>query len=902
MLSSPEHTLAVQAEVSGVLLHVLNATSEWPTPEIRALARSFESPQALAYTLPDAKGASQEHTSAIKSFHAYLPIWQRKHPSADIPWMLLLSSLLRDKIQDLQILSDRSPVDSYRTEKSGVGASSRENLRLIAMLAYGPVPNNQRQRPPSPRLPAHEDPESASPSPSPSVTGYDAKTPDIDEEKMSDSDVDSDIGASYSVAGSANGEDRFISEIEEVALPRQNAFEGVLWAASRARGPLAPICCISTEDDILLSLNMALKVSDFNTPVIGLSFRDHKPSGEIVCQVLFGWVERDTDTEATVCHVAIRQHDSVRRPGDLFKLEIPQDAIALADSLVQAAEHLEHVCKAEYLSEGPSMGRVIQSHNEDSRIMMWRQELAGHRDTEPRIERFPWALESNQTSKQRECPDSEYPGIMEWSLDQHVLPVPSPPWFSHDQVQFLDDHRKPEELMEYLACAAGGAPVITHTTAYNDIRHISSSLDPKHAGSLEALSIIIREMAVSLGHMDDSPLSYHDFATSTYQPWDQVASWYWASNEHYATAGSVTRTTYRGCSNVHLPRCVEFDNCMRVQRQLTMEESSTLQYHAGLLPYNGFYQALRRSAMFMSSEFLAGIRLAKGKEDLSRTDEVETTMAQVGAVAGSVRRMRRALSDEFQYGDREAFRAESSALAAECRQRLARYPTSATLEAAVTVEFEDVMDQLRSIVGGGGAEELMHAMSFFQDDGDRVRSLSLPLLLITHQDSGTALDASATTEQRLACISAVRFLAALGITDFPIYGLATYGRFGVVCQAWYSTTHQCCYIVDSDIVKNRFDLSKDGEVIRYVGFLSKIEAHAQELVRRFDDIRPTLMQRICTPEGRASLQWSMDSQLMEYDIQKESPPAPRISGGAEDEDEDEDEDEEEEEEEEEESV
>ncbi len=325
---------------------------------------------------------------------------------------------------------------------------------------------------------------------------------------------------------------------------------------------------------------------------------------------------------------------------------------------------------------------------------------------------------------------------MEWSLDQHVLPVPSPPWFRQDQVQFLDDRSKPEELMEYLARAAGGTPVVTNTAASNDIRQSSSSLDPQHAGSLEALSIIIREMALSIGHMDHSTLSYQDSVTSTYQPWDQVASWYWASNEPDATAGSVIRTTHRsavivassyrfnahenrGCSNVHLSRCIEFDNCMRVQWQLTMEESSTLQYHAGLLPYNGFYQALRRSAMFISTEFLAGIGLAKDKEDLSRTDEVEATMAQVGAVAGSVRRMRRALSDEFQYGDRDAFRAESNALAAECHQRLARYPTSATLEAAVTVEFEDVMDQLQSIVGGRGAEELMHAMSFFQDDGDR---------------------------------------------------------------------------------------------------------------------------------------------------------------------------------------
>ncbi len=85
------------------------------------------------------------------------------------------------------------------------------------------------------------------------------------------------------------------------------------------------------------------------------------------------------------------------------------------------------------------------------------------------------------------------------------------------------------------------------TTGFNMTRHTSFSphRDPQHAASLEALSIIIREMALATGHVDDSPLSYHDSGTSTYQLWDQVTSWHWASNEPGATAGSFIRTTYR---------------------------------------------------------------------------------------------------------------------------------------------------------------------------------------------------------------------------------------------------------------------------------------------------------------------------------------------------------------------
>ena len=46
----------------------------------------------------------------------------------------------------------------------------------------------------------------------------------------------------------------------------------------------------------------------------------------------------------------------------------------------------------------------------------------------------------------------DHPGITEWSLDQHVSPVPSPPWFtgSEESITFLDDREKPEQLLAYL--------------------------------------------------------------------------------------------------------------------------------------------------------------------------------------------------------------------------------------------------------------------------------------------------------------------------------------------------------------------------------------------------------------------------------------------------------------------
>ncbi|KAI0695658.1 hypothetical protein C8T65DRAFT_664825 [Cerioporus squamosus] len=780
--------------------------------------------------------------------------------------------------------SDRPHFDPCRTANLDVNGSPGKEIRLIAMLPFGPEPDNQR--PPSPRLPVNDDSHSVCITPSrPAVrvtgdcddelapiechrsenasAGSGSRSCKIDEEKVLDPDVD--LGASCSIAGSANGDGNSNSELEECSCTAPSVLEASLWATSRARGPLATMCCISVEEDILSLLNIAFQVSEFDTPVIGLSFSDAERSSQSVCQVLFGWVERGLDTDAIVRHVAIRQQDSAMPPppmrrDDTFRLEEPQDGIALARFIVQAGTHLEQICRAKNLSNEHGTGHDLWSPDvyvEDSRIMMWSQEVAGHQETEPRIQRFPWAYEPNQTSGENEYPNSENPGLVEWSLDQHVLPVPSPPWFGNDQVPFLDDHRIPEQLVEYLSCASGEL-VPQRESAIADTATFTHT----------PLSIVIREMILSEGHGDDLPLSYHGSGPSIYRPWDEVTSWFWARSEFDDTVDSSLRSTYRGCSDVHLSRCVEFDDWVRVQ-QLAMQESPKLAWREGLLPYDRFYEALRRNTRFFSAEFFAGLVSSNSKEDLSRTDEVETTMKQVFGVADSIREMRAWLSENFK--DIEGVRAESDAIAAECRQRLARYPARATLEGAVTVELEDVADHLRSIEGASGAEDLMGTLSFFRSHGGGVRSLSLPLLLITHQDYGTALVDSTVTEQRLACVSAVRFLAALGITDFPIYGLATYGRFGVACQAWYSTAHQCCYIVDCDILKHRFDLSKEGEVVRFVGFLSNIEEHAKELERRFEDIRPTLMQRLCTPEGRVSLLWTMDSQIAEYDIQEELP-------------------------------
>ena len=80
---------------------------------------------------------------------------------------------------------------------------------------------------------------------------------------------------------------------------------------------------------------------------------------------------------------------------------------------------------------------------------------------------------------------------------------------------------------------------------------------------------------------------------------------------------------------------------------------------------------------------------------------------------------------------------------------------------------------------------------------------------------------------------------------------------------------QCIYIADHNTATHRFDLCEDG-MIRFVHFLKGLGKHAEELKARFDSVREQLVERICTEHGRASLRWTLRSQLDEYDLWPEA--------------------------------
>ena len=129
------HSLASQAEVSGVQLHLIDAGTEWPTLETSALAHLFRT--SLTHPEPETYSESSTHTATrtvrirrpgadsfggeylqvykttVDSLYAFLPIWRRWHPSSAIPWQLLLSSLLEETVPAINALYVHAPPFSF---------------------------------------------------------------------------------------------------------------------------------------------------------------------------------------------------------------------------------------------------------------------------------------------------------------------------------------------------------------------------------------------------------------------------------------------------------------------------------------------------------------------------------------------------------------------------------------------------------------------------------------------------------------------------------------------------------------------------------------------------------------------------------------------------------------------
>ncbi|THH14417.1 hypothetical protein EW146_g5906 [Bondarzewia mesenterica] len=137
------------------------------------------------------------------------------------------------------------------------------------------------------------------------------------------------------------------------------------------------------------------------------------------------------------------------------------------------------------------------------------------------------------------------------------------------------------------------------------------------------------------------------------------------------------------------------------------------------------------------------------------------------------------------------------------------------------------------------------------------RTLLLPTLVAEYkkQDSVT----KPINQGRMYLVSAVTFLAAVGITNYPVFGLVTDGAEGVVTLAWYSETQDKIYVMERNVCK--LLLSSPLHAFQFATFLVRLRNYNQDLRALFEDKKELFMEKARKGELRS---WSKAAQALSF--------------------------------------
>ncbi|KAI0320590.1 hypothetical protein OF83DRAFT_1081519 [Amylostereum chailletii] len=117
-------------------------------------------------------------------------------------------------------------------------------------------------------------------------------------------------------------------------------------------------------------------------------------------------------------------------------------------------------------------------------------------------------------------------------------------------------------------------------------------------------------------------------------------------------------------------------------------------------------------------------------------------------------------------------------------------------------------------------------------------TLHIPILFHEYQESVRTSKETAVNRWRIDAVASVKFLATLGITDFPVFGLVTKGPVGVVVCAWgmRDDSDSGIDVQIIDRLGREFDISTVNGAFNYATFVSKLSRdHAPRLSCQFTD-------------------------------------------------------------------
>ncbi|KAI0665459.1 hypothetical protein C8Q78DRAFT_1064430 [Trametes maxima] len=687
--------------------------------------------------------------------------------------------------------------------------------------------------------------------------------------------------------------------------------------------PLVPIIYLADADNavpLLVSSLFQRKVLGLTTPVVGILYSAKTDASYII----LGRVDEDDSTDKACPHFyASIPREGATCPADgVFNMRSPTDVFALARFLTLVStrassaswlqrsedkeahnESTEFIWRADRTLEDAHIANVDVA----KRLEMWRAQVhpgSGFGDTYDvdNVETscgggsqadllWPstpnsWLLDSRLSTK---VDIKQVAGIGEWLLDHHVFTigfVPCGPSHKHYRA-FTDGFfymlhpcisDKPllkcqcHNLKPMYNITSDVLPTPPKYDAFAVLRH----------PIIEALTPII--CAMCAGHREQDSLT---LPLELRQVWEVLLAWFW--RVWVPKEVPVGSFKYLSHAHLHYSRCVEYDKIKCTTATESSQRSTNLNNQASsdatesppgasqsyYLPYQDFYSTVDSNICLTRLDPFA-FRDASYQivEDGNSLHEQYHELLQASRHTSSVEGGLRRLIQGVKIHDYSSVLSFRDSCLRQLTRRILRYPV-AGVHAVVAVNLVGVTKAIRAVLGNTVIPNLQATFPIIQSqdapglpasDHDDLR---VPIMIITYQTEGEILQHATRNRQRLACTSAVQFLAMLGVMDFPIYGLSVCGPHGIPCFAWYSSTERCCIIMDRNTAGHGFDLSNEIGILRYIAFLSKVAERGQELHKRLQEAMPAFLDRIQTDDGRKSMRWTAQSQLDEYKLSLE---------------------------------
>ncbi|TFY64087.1 hypothetical protein EVG20_g6066 [Dentipellis fragilis] len=192
---------------------------------------------------------------------------------------------------------------------------------------------------------------------------------------------------------------------------------------------------------------------------------------------------------------------------------------------------------------------------------------------------------------------------------------------------------------------------------------------------------------------------------------------------------------------------------------------------------------------------------------------------------------------------------------------------------AVAEDVEDVDQENQDDESGHGDPNKQAEDEVVLDEQE---SLEIPILIREYKKTVSSPQETAANQGRLDLVAVIKFLGALGITDFPIFGIISEAAMGVVALLAVAVRTnraisplQRVRIIDRNL--RGFDLATVEGIISYASFVAKLQKeHAARLTQVFEGkkIRAQVLQDSVTSEGAAYLRWSVYQKVSEMKKQK----------------------------------